>query len=183
MEEDVRAAKQIPLPIPYLHGQCEQLNANLMPLKFPMTAPNRALRFSKDELLCLLGVASFLLSLFVPFANAGQGSTIGLRWFVVSLLAVFLPLGEAKILSALAILLHLACLLTVVAVFFHWKSFAVLVFSAWVGIFCAMLLSIQPFSGFKEVYFGFPLWIASAVWILLAPIVARAINRNRVAKG
>lgn len=148
-----------------------------------MTSPNRTLRVSKDELLCLLGTAFFLMSLFVPFASVGQGSTIGLRWFVVSLLAVFGPLGEAKILSALAILLNLACLLTVVAVFFRWKSFAVPVLSAWVGTFCALLLSIQPFTGFEEVYFGFPLWIASAIWILLAPIVARAINRNRVAKG
>lgn len=146
----------------------------------------RVLRFSKTELLCVIGVALFVMSLFLPAAKMGAGkattgnrfevssdrSTIGIGWFALGTLIAFSPhRDEASNLSAIAVLLNTSCLFTWIAVFNRWKSLWPILSSALIGLSCATVLCVQPYSGFSEVYFGYYLWLTAAIWIVLSPIL------------
>ena len=141
---------------------------------------DRTLRLSKSELLCLFGIALFVLSLVLPAAKMGSGSTTGYSWFVVGTLTAFhFVWREAENLSRVALLLNLSCLLTIVAVFNGWKFRWFQICTTSVGVCCATPLWLHPFSDFEQIYIGYHLWLASAVWILLTPFASGNLFGSR----
>jgi hypothetical protein len=138
-----------------------------------MSESDRKLKFSNTEVLCLFGIALFLLSLALPAAKMGSGSTTGYSWFVVGTLFAFhFVWQEAENLSRVALLLNLSCLLSVIFTFTGWKFRPLRLLTVCIGSCCAAVLLLRPYSGFEEIYSGYYLWLVAAIWILLTPIVS-----------
>jgi|GEM_PF-3770603 len=137
-----------------------------------MNQSDRIFRLSKTELLCLVGVGLFLLSLALPAAKMGAVHT-GLALFTLGTFTAFVPGSiEVSIMSLLALVLNCSCAFVLVTIFMHWKSGGFLIGAVVVGTLCSLLLWLRPYSGIEELYIGYHLWIVSTLWILWVPVVA-----------
>lgn len=159
--------------------------AGVIPLKLtiPMNQP-RTLQLSRDEQICLAGMAMFALSLVLPAAKMGSGPTFGIAWFVMGTILSLTPNGtEASSLSVIALFMNVGCIVAILACFsrFHLPTLDVTV--AAVCGFCALILLFRPYSGFEQLYVGYYLWLSSTVVIAVVPVAKRLLLGQSVKTG
>lgn len=135
-----------------------------------MSENDRTLHFSRPEILCLIGIVFFVASLVLPAAKMGSGPTEGITWFALGTITAFLPSrDEATILSILALIMNAAMLVTIICIFNRLTASTLLQVVCVLGLICALILLLTPYSGFVEIYFGYYLWIISAIWTFMVP--------------
>ena len=129
----------------------------------------KQLSFTKTETVCLVAVASLMITLFLPAAKQGEVLT-GLDLFAIGALMSFLSTGELAFKSGVAVVLNASCLAAVVAVFNGMRSRLVRVAIASIAAVCFVILLV-PYSSLERVFAGYYLWLVSALAICLTPLL------------
>ena len=140
-----------------------------------MSENDRTLHFSRTEVLSLVGIAFFVVSLLLPAARMGSGPTEGITWFAMGTITALMPSrDEATILSLVALIMNASMLVTIICVFNRLTVSSLSLVASVLGLICALILLLRPYSGFVEIYFGYYLWIVSAIWTFLVPRLSQS---------
>lgn len=123
----------------------------------------------------------FVLSLVLPAAKMGSVPSYGIVWLIQGTILSLYPNGsEAASLSLLALIMNLGCIVSITASFHRRRYVMVDVLVALSCGFCAILLAVRPYSGFEQVYFGYYVWIGSAIVMAVVPVVLRCLVLNEM---
>lgn len=137
---------------------------------------SRTLFLSRDGKIRLAGIVMFVLSLVLPAAKMGSVPSYGIVWLIQGTILSLYPNGsEAASLSLLALIMNLGCIVSITASFHRRRYVMVDVLVALSCGFCAILLAVRPYSGFEQVYFGYYVWIGSAIVMAVVPVVLRCL--------